>query len=230
MKIALVCIAKNENQYFPEWIEHHLKMGFDNIVIYDNNSNPPVPTNLDAFVKEWLDTNFKSQSRAYLHACVLLNHFDYVAFLDVDEFYQSKSGNVKEDIAALNYPDGIGLYWRIYGHPTPPEVRQPMTSYTHWHGNGHIKSIVRPNLVLDFPDPHKAVLIEPSRYIDENGQTITAPIGVHTSNTMWIKHIFTRSRSEFAQKIKRGDANLRVNNRTWEDFENYNRLCVNVDE
>lgn len=230
MKIALCCIAKNENQYFTEWVSHHLKMGFDHVIIYDNNSTPPVPKRKRYTVVKWTDTAFRSQQRAYLNACTRFAEFDYIAFLDVDEFYQSKSGNVKTDIASLGNPDAIGVYWRIYGHPTPPETRQPMKWYTHWHANNHLKSIVRPKLVLDFPDPHKAVLIQPSRYLDENGQTVTAPVGQHTSNKMWIKHIFTRSRSEFADKIKRGRADTRTHDRTWEDFENYNRLCVNVDE
>lgn len=34
MKTALVCIAKNEDNYIDEWIEYHLMLGFDRIFVY----------------------------------------------------------------------------------------------------------------------------------------------------------------------------------------------------
>ena len=37
MKIALVCIAKNEDNYIKEWITYHKKLGFDDIFIYEND-------------------------------------------------------------------------------------------------------------------------------------------------------------------------------------------------
>ena len=37
MRIALVCVAKNEENYIQEWIDYHLKLGFDDIIIYQND-------------------------------------------------------------------------------------------------------------------------------------------------------------------------------------------------
>ena len=37
MKVALVCIAKNEDHYIKEWCDYHLKLGFDQIFIYQND-------------------------------------------------------------------------------------------------------------------------------------------------------------------------------------------------
>jgi hypothetical protein len=37
MKSALVAIAKNEDEYINEWINYNLKIGFDNIIIFQNN-------------------------------------------------------------------------------------------------------------------------------------------------------------------------------------------------
>ena len=36
-EIALCAIGKFEEDYLQEWIEHHLKIGFDKIYFYDNN-------------------------------------------------------------------------------------------------------------------------------------------------------------------------------------------------
>jgi hypothetical protein len=233
MKIALVCIAKNENKYFDEWVRHHLKIGFDHVLIYDNNSKEKIEIASD--IKEkvkiifWRDTDFGSQSRCYMSACKEYgNQYSYMAFFDVDEFYQSKTMNVKDDLIRLGLPVGLGIYWRIYGNPQPFKNRQAMSMYKNWYGDKHIKSILIPTHVHGFPDPHKAV-ISFGDYIDENGKEIVSPIGQHTSNDIWIKHIFTRSKTEFAEKIERGDANTRVKNRTWADFDHYNSLCINQD-
>lgn len=37
MKVALAAIAKNEDHYIDEWINYHLKLGIDDIVIYMND-------------------------------------------------------------------------------------------------------------------------------------------------------------------------------------------------
>ncbi len=236
MKIVLVCIAKDENQYFDEWIRHHLKVGFDNVIIYDNNSKEPIEIAEDlkakVEIRKWIDTEFGSQSRAYLHACYSGQEmYNYMAFFDVDEFYMSLTMDVKQDFKDINkYVTGLGIYWRIYGNPEPFETRQPIENYTKYYGDKHIKSIVDPDMVINFPDPHKANLWGiKTEYINENGEPILSPIGQHTSNKIWIKHIFTRSRQEFAEKIIRGDANTRQQNRTWADFEHYNSLCINED-
>ena len=233
--IGLVCIAKDENAYFDEWIRHHLKVGFDYVFIYDNNSKEPIEIANDlkrfVFFNKWEDSDFGSQSRAYLDACKRFENCDYLAFLDVDEFYMSTTMNVHTDLYNLDAPIALGIYWRIYGNPKPFETRQPVENYIHWNGDKHIKSIIDPSFVKSFPDPHKAELINEKKgmYIDENNNQIVSPTGDHSSKNIWIKHDFTRSRQEFAQKMERGDANTREQNRTWEDFDHYNSLCINLD-
>ena len=37
MKAVICAIAKFEYNYIYEWVEYHLNLGFDKIVIYDNN-------------------------------------------------------------------------------------------------------------------------------------------------------------------------------------------------
>lgn len=37
MRCALVCIAKDEDDYIREWADYHLKIGFDDIYILQNN-------------------------------------------------------------------------------------------------------------------------------------------------------------------------------------------------
>lgn len=34
MKTALVAIAKDEDNYLKEWVEYHLKIGFDDVYVF----------------------------------------------------------------------------------------------------------------------------------------------------------------------------------------------------
>lgn len=238
MEIGICAIAKDENQYLDEWINHYLNLGVDKIWIYDNNSKVPIIEFLGDKYQDkvevilWTDTEFKSQSRAYEHCAAENLYYDYIGFFDIDEFIMLKTHyKISYYLDKAKYKHGLfsalGVYWRIYGNPEPFEERQPIENYTKYFKDKHIKSFVNPFVLVSFPDPHKAQITEwATKYIDEKGEKITSPIGEHTSEEIWIKHIFTRSRSEFAEKIERGDANTRVKNRTWEDFENYNKLCV----
>jgi hypothetical protein len=233
MNIAICAIAKNENQYLDEWINHYLELGIDQIIIYDNNSTIPIEiSNKKVKVVKWTDDKFYSQSRAYLDCCRNNQEFDFIGFFDIDEFYQSKlSGNIKLDFKMLQDKigdfDALGVYWRIYGSNPAYLERHSEKEYTQWWDNSHIKSFVNPKKVIDFPDPHKARIN--GRYINELGQDIYSPLGEHTSKYIWIKHIFTRSLSEFQEKMERGDANTREKNRTLNDFIQYNLKCVNND-
>jgi hypothetical protein len=239
MKIGVCAIMKNENQYLEEWINHYSKIGVDKIFIYDNLSKIPLKQtlseinhkiNVDVDIKLWEDIKFKSQSRAYLDCAKNNKDFDFIGFFDADEFYMSKKMDIKQDIQDLKnkYKDfnALGVYWRIYGNIDPFETKQPIENYKMWFGDKHIKSWINPKVLLDFPDPHKGK-ISIGNYIDELGRKIISPIGNHTSENMWIKHIFTRSKEEWEEKMERGDANLRRNIRTWNDFYNFNKLCIN---
>jgi hypothetical protein len=37
MKSLLCAIAKNEERYINEWVNYHYNLGFDKIVVYNNN-------------------------------------------------------------------------------------------------------------------------------------------------------------------------------------------------
>ena len=85
MKVALVCIAKNEDHYIEEWVDYNLKLGFDHIFIYENDwrcslDNPKV-------TKIPFDGRSK-QIEAYNN---FLTHssseYQWVAFFDVDDTF-----------------------------------------------------------------------------------------------------------------------------------------------
>ena len=52
--IAVVAIAKNEAQYLKEWTEFYFNQGFDNIILFDNDSTD----NTKEVLKPYIDSGF----------------------------------------------------------------------------------------------------------------------------------------------------------------------------
>jgi len=241
MRIAICLCIKDENQYLEEWLNHYIKLGVDHFYMYDNESKVPVVQTILEIrnlpsgivdVIEWHDNATGSQQRAYLDCTRKNQDYNYVGFLDTDEFYMSKTMDIKRDFWNIEEKygknDALGFYWRVYGQPKPYlEQRQPADAYTHWFPFNHIKSFVRPNAIINFPDPHKANI--EGRYIDELGRKVERPVGEHTSEEIYIKHIYTRSIPEWQEKITRGSGDKVNRWKTMDEFYRYNDQCVNHD-
>ena len=232
MKIAICLIIKDENEYLQEWLDYHRSIGIDHFFIYDNESKIPVKSDDDITVTLWTDNNHASQCRAYLDCCKKHSDYDYIAFIDTDEFIIMKDyTNLKDYIQNLPVKfDGFGLSWRFYGQPKLYfEERKPMVDYIYYHEDKHIKSIVNPKKVVNFLTPHNARLTS-GAYIDELGNRINGPWNTHTSKTIWIKHTWTRSLPEFREKLARGSGDKIVRERSDKDFYDYNDKCTIKDD
>jgi Glycosyl transferase family 2 len=233
MKIG-VCLLTNEINYLEEWLHHHRNYGFDYFFVYFDGGIPENVTLYDDVTyNSWDCRNSPIQQMKCYEQCARVNKdYDYILFIDSDEYYMSNTGNVKQDVANLikkygNF-QGLGIYWRMYGEPEPFfQERQPIENYTKWHANNHIKSLLDPKSTVLFKDPHKANLIPGRNYIDELGRKVIGPIGNHTSESIWIKHTWTRSKSEWETKVNRKGW-YQFYNRKMEEFEDYNNKCTNV--
>jgi len=116
-KIALVTMAKDEDYYLQEWIDYHLKLGFDDIFIYQNNwrfKNPKPHENVhfmewDVESKQPIDGQevweWNRHSQCYSSfGKEYHNQYEWAAFFDVDCFLVLKETNdVKSFIK--NYDD-----------------------------------------------------------------------------------------------------------------------------
>eukprot|EP01093_Parvamoeba_rugata_P014593 TRINITY_DN4773_c0_g2_i1.p2 TRINITY_DN4773_c0_g2~~TRINITY_DN4773_c0_g2_i1.p2 ORF type:complete len:142 (-),score=8.74 TRINITY_DN4773_c0_g2_i1:552-977(-) len=108
-RVKLVAIAKDEAAYLPDWIFHHLRMGFDSIDIYINNTsdNTEVISNK---LKELKDVRFIDGDRYFeqtsLAPQILIYQkalrkcrwegYTHIVFLDIDEFWVSL--DLKEEL------------------------------------------------------------------------------------------------------------------------------------
>lgn len=126
MKIAIIAIAKNENNYINEWVSWHLNLGFDNIILCDNNDSCSeslcdVVHDSRVIIKDYRNVDCV-QTKAYTAEFLnYRNEYTWIAFIDIDEFIfldTSRYRNIKEfvKIRAEMYTnlDCIRLCWKIY--------------------------------------------------------------------------------------------------------------------
>lgn len=134
-RIALCCIAKNENSYIREWVEYYKKIGIDHIFIYDNNDIDG--EHFDEVINDYINSKYVSiidfrgkvksnesdkdglctQGVAYKD-CLLKNwkNFDYICFFDCDEFLSIEGyKNFGAFLSDFSKYDGIKVQWRCYG-------------------------------------------------------------------------------------------------------------------
>ena len=130
LRIYLVCIVRKENKYLREFVLHHLNIGFDKVIVYDNNLN--YDENPGEVLEDLIhrgvvvienertdDYEYKPQTKAYTHAYRKYGcECDFIAFFDVDEYlmFKDKGDNVKFWVSRLNNNgcDAIRIKWKLY--------------------------------------------------------------------------------------------------------------------
>jgi hypothetical protein len=112
-RILLAGIAKDEAAYLPEWIAHHLALGIDSVLVYVNNTtdntiqlleklkkklpvNYKVVDGIDTLEDEYFDRHISNrlinysplQSKSYadIYRCTSSADYDFILYLDIDEF------------------------------------------------------------------------------------------------------------------------------------------------
>ena len=127
MKTLLCCIAKQENLYLRDFVEYYKKIGFTNIILYDNNDiDGEYPQQV---IGDYISNGFviyvdcRGRHRYQLDAYTecydrYKDEYDWIAFFDCDEFLHISSGkNIEEYLSddIFSSVHAIYLYWLIYG-------------------------------------------------------------------------------------------------------------------
>jgi hypothetical protein len=222
MKVALVCIAKNEDNYIQEWIDYNLKLGFDNIFIYQNDWRTSIEhPNVTKFEVDGIN----KQRECYRHFIQNYNsEYHWAAFFDVDEFLVlKKHKNIKDFINDYKDYKGIGVNWVLFGNNGKTKVDGEYSlikrfTKRQWSINEHVKSIVKllPNLVMDIHNPNFEI-------VDTNKKVFRGPFNPNGWNDVaQINHYFCKTQEEFQEKCDRGRADSPVYRRTMDEFESHN--------
>jgi hypothetical protein len=225
MKVALVCIAKDEDEYIKEWIDYHKKLGFDNIFVFENNWRCKVQDEIVTTIE--FDGEVK-QIPAYNTFIDRFRYdYDWVAFIDVDEFVVlKKHENIKEFLKEYDsVENGIAINWVLFGnneHDEPSEKWSVLERFTKREiiPNSHIKTFLKlKRFGVKMVNPHHPnVMLN-----DTNLSEIIGPFNIKGNiDVAQINHYFCKTLPEFRKKIKRGRADIKVG-RSIDDWKSHNK-------
>ena len=226
MRVALTCIAKNEDNYIKEWVDYHTKLGFDQVFIYQNDWRCGVPLDNATLIE--FDGHGRQQEAYNNFLRHWYNHYDWVMFLDADEFLVlKKHSNIKEFIQDYQQHNIIGINWVIFGNNglTFDGNYSVLSRFTKRQvGVFHlVKCIVKvdPNILWDV---HNAVYL---KAVDTNHRVFKTGIHEHGDDTIaQINHYFCKTWDEFCIKRNRGRADMTPNDPLFikkeSDFEAHN--------
>lgn len=220
-KIAICAIFKDEARDLLEWLAYHRMMGVDHFFLYDNGSSDGGSDLIrrcsfarNVTLTRWHDR--PGQLSAYNHFRVHYSrNFDWVGFIDIDEFIVPLAGDSIRDILerTVYQPFAqIMLQWLVFG-PSGHDRRPPglvMENYTRrlpetLDASLHIKSLVRTARMLGIDyTPHAAECSGPACNSrgDEMLPYAIQPVECH--EVMVVNHYFTKSREDWEVKRRRG--------------------------
>jgi len=126
MRFLLIATVKNEGAAILEWVAHHKRIGFTDIVVYQNDSTDDTQKSLRRLASigeiQYFDNSKPAnrwQRRAYRRASLLpvFQEVDYAITIDGDEFLHinTPEGTLPSLIEAVGEKDEIKLNWKVFG-------------------------------------------------------------------------------------------------------------------
>lgn len=228
MRSLLCAIVKKENRYINEWINHYRLLGFDGIILFDNNDidGERLDVVKDNFIRVVdyrgkhivvphdetvfrIDYIHGIQEQAY-NDCYFnyADGYDWIAYFDIDEFLIIEDKMKINDFLSqpkFRNADAIQVNWKIYGdnghirYEDKPVLERFTTEAT--KNNNYVKTIVRtknPNFVS--LRCHWAD-IKNGKYFYPNGKfTKPGPMQNLNFQCAYLKHFYTKSIEEWIDR------------------------------
>jgi hypothetical protein len=218
IKVALVAVAKSEDYYLDEWLDYNYKLGFDKIIMYQNDWR----TDIERPFLEKREWDGKVIQLPVYNSFLNINtEYDWVAFIDCDEFIVLKKHNsIKEFIN--DYKDRtqvIGLNWVMYGslgilNRTSNSLLKTFTKRNN-NTDQHIKVIVDCKSNSTMTLPHNTDKLS----MDTNGHKFSGPFNPNgPMDVAYINHYHSKTKEDWILRCERGraDCNLRSTQEQWD--------------
>lgn len=217
--LTVVAMVKNEASYLDEWIAYHNVQGVEHFFLYDNNSTDATREVLRRHVAHGLATVMDwpilgGQTEAFTHAVRLFGPTsEWMAFFDPDEFVVPRHAPDLRTLLEGTDADQVVFPWRMFGfsgHTSPPDglvteaytLAQDIPEGGLPQGLG--KPVVRPHAIA-LVNPHVNGTVH-HRTVDPGGNPMVEEVLIDRPSFEHgqLNHYFTKSYSEFAAKIARG--------------------------
>jgi len=219
--ISISCHTRDFDE-IEQFIEHHLNLGFDRVVLYDNLSKIPVKYDDDrVIIIRWekpvtcKETGQKSTYTHYIENYSNVN--GWTAFIDEDEFINTKGINIKDVLKNFSDYDSLGINWKLFGDKVDENnnssnivekylYHMPIEQVT----NNHIKTICRNENVIKFINPHAPILKQGKYNRNIKGDIIPNYFSTADWSKIWIDHYHVRGLENY---IYRKSLNSQYNNK-----------------
>lgn len=216
MHYASICaIIKDEDRDIREWLAYHLAIGFEHVLIYDNNSRIPLRTTLKDLVSAGLVTvvdwplTRAQQLSAYYHALRNWGSASkWLAFIDADEFILPlQHDDVRDFLDEYGKYGGVGAHWARFG--SGGHIGRPpggvLANYTQSMGlTPRIKSIVQPARVLRAVSSHHFAFRPDAFCVNEDKVPVMDFMSYPVGERIRINHYYYKSQQDFQDKVARG--------------------------
>ncbi|HEY3845791.1 MAG TPA: glycosyltransferase family 2 protein [Acetobacteraceae bacterium] len=220
-KLVVCTVFENEAPYLPEWIAYHHLAGVQHFVLYDNGStddparavrNSPLMEHVTLI--RWPQR--PGRVAAYRHFIdIFAPGFEWVAFLDVDEFLLPlNSRNAADTLNSMSNAAAVLVHRRVFG---PGAWQEPPSGLVienydrraadDFPANRHVKAIVRCNELSDVgQNPNEFRINGPvfntAGHLAPNSAIQAQPC----YQNLIINHYYTRSRQDWLAKLQRKQA------------------------
>lgn len=219
--VAICAIFQNEANYLREWIEFHKLVGVDHFYLFNHLSTDNYKSVLAPYIKlglveliQWpykkgdLTTWNYIQCKAYDEALKLgFYKAKWIAFIDIDEFLFPVEVDTLQDLLAdYEKEKGLCVNWQMYGTSHVEAISNEelligtllLKADVEYSGNFHVKSIVRPEYVKKFLNPHFCVFKQGFFAVNSDKEkVITAISPCVLIDKVRINHYWTRDEHFF---------------------------------
>jgi len=224
MKVALVCVAKWEDHYLEEWLDYNHKIGFDKIIMYQNDWRTDIER---PFLekREW--DGRAIQLPVYNTFLEKDTEYDWAAFFDCDEFLVlKKHNNVKEFLEEYGTKHPIlSFNWYMFGNLEKRErTSNSLIKEFTKRGSGpneHIKVMVKRDSGNRFQLPHNC--FNPS--MDTDGKVFRGPFNYNgPMDVAYLNHYHNKTREDWMDRCRRGrvDCDIAHDQDRWDNEININ--------
>ncbi|UPW20075.1 glycosyltransferase family 2 protein [Agarivorans sp. TSD2052] len=235
-KVKIIAVAKDEAAYLPEWVFHHLNVGFDAIDIYINRTSDNTDaiakkiqesfSNVRFFNADWVDfcpdqvkknIQYVVYSKAFYEE-VKADEFDYIFYLDIDEFWMSNDSvsSIQDFIIANDFPDTLSFQWiNEYGGQQPFQTLKGEI-------NGALHPLVKTAVKINcnmkamgfhFPLLHsgRSVLCDGTKFRSDPKLRECLHSRLHQVRAAMVVHRMFRSPMEYVSLLNRGRPSDKLN-------------------
>jgi hypothetical protein len=217
-------MVRDDGAYLDEWVDYHLAIGFEHVLIYDHKSIIPVVPKWGTQVTvKRIDAELPFAE--YLHLATFREFSKksrWIMVADVDEFVVLlQHRDVRELLSKYESFGGLGIPWSMYGssgHIKKPAglVKDNYVWRTEDAQPQYVKTIANTIFFKTMGDPHFVYSTRP--LVNEVFEPFEGSLTTSPRQLCKLNHYFTRSYEEWIFKRNRGTGYTGVPQRSMEWF------------